>query len=60
MRQVKCPDFMHPDRRRAPESGANSGGYPFEGAIKFITTEGDVWVFPNGRVIDLRPPQEHR
>lgn len=51
----ECPNFLDPERLRAPLPSAEGGGYLFEGAIKFFCVDGDVWVFPDGRVIDLRP-----
>lgn len=41
---TECPDFLH--HRRPPELTGKNGKCYFVGAIKFIGTDGDVWVFP--------------
>lgn len=50
--EYEIPDFLRPPY--LPAEPGKYGGSPFNGAIKFICTNGDVWVFPDGRVIDLR------
>jgi len=42
------PDFLRPDLQRPAEPGQDGGGYPFDGAIKFIAQMATFGCSPMG------------